>query len=64
MDLGLYKSFYFGERYRLQFRAESYNFFNHPKLGNPGYQDVSSGQYVTTSYYGRRFVQLALKFLL
>ncbi|MBI4894055.1 MAG: carboxypeptidase regulatory-like domain-containing protein [Acidobacteria bacterium] len=63
LDLGIYKSFYFGERYRLQFRAEGYNFFNHPNLENPGYQDVSSGQYVNTWYSGRRFVQLALKFL-
>ena len=63
LDMGIYKSFYVGEKYRLQFRAEGYNFFNHANLNNPGYQDVSSGDFATTGYGGRRFVQLALKFL-
>jgi len=62
LDMGIYKSFFIGEKYKLQFRAEGYNFFNHPNLNNPGYQDVSSGSFVTTGFSGRRFVQLALKF--
>ncbi len=29
LDLGIYKMFYLGERFRLQFRGELYNSFNH-----------------------------------
>ena len=62
LDLGVYKTFFVGERYRLQFRGEGYNFFNHPNLyANTGDSDVSSIDYVSASYGGRRFVQLALK---
>ncbi len=62
-DLGMYKRFYLTERYSLQLRAEAYNVFNHPNLNNPGSQDVSAGAYVTTGYSGRRFFQMALKFI-
>ncbi|HLY15847.1 MAG TPA: TonB-dependent receptor [Bryobacteraceae bacterium] len=63
MDLAAFKTFFVTERYRVQFRAEGYNFFNHPNLGNPGLQDVSAGNFVNESFSGRRFVQVALKFL-
>lgn len=63
LDLAAYKTFAIAESYKLQFRAEGYNFFNHPNLDNPGLQDVSAGSYVNEAYSGRRFVQLALKFL-
>jgi outer membrane receptor protein involved in Fe transport len=63
MDMGIYKKFYLTEKYSLQLRAEGYNFFNHPNLNNPNAQDFSSGDYVTTGYSGRRFFQMALKFI-
>jgi len=34
-DFSLAKNFNFGERYRLQFRAEFFNIFNHPNFANP-----------------------------
>jgi Carboxypeptidase regulatory-like domain/TonB dependent receptor-like, beta-barrel len=34
-DFSLGKNFLFGERYRLQFRAEFFNIFNHPNFANP-----------------------------
>jgi hypothetical protein len=34
-DFSLGKNFHFGERYRLQFRAEFFNIFNHPNFANP-----------------------------
>jgi hypothetical protein len=63
VDLGIYKSFFLGERYNLQFRAEGYNFFNHPNLNNPSSQDFSGGDFVQTSFSGRRFFQMAMKFI-
>ena len=40
-DLSLFKQFKFTERYRLQFRTEFFNAFNHPNFGNPN-ADISS----------------------
>ncbi len=34
-DFSLGKNFHFGDRYRLQFRAEFFNIFNHPNFANP-----------------------------
>jgi len=34
-DFTIAKSFHFGERYRLQFRAEFFNILNHPNFANP-----------------------------
>jgi len=34
-DFSVGKSFHFGERYRLQFRAEFFNMLNHPNFANP-----------------------------
>jgi len=39
-DIGLLKRFSLGERIKVQFRAEAFNFFNHPNFGGP---DVSIG---------------------
>ena len=41
-DLSLFKDFHFTERFKLQFRTEFFNAFNHPNFGNPN-GDISSG---------------------
>jgi hypothetical protein len=35
-DLSVVKIVPVGEQLRIQFRAEAFNVFNHPNLGNPG----------------------------
>ncbi len=66
-DLSLLKNFAFTERFRLEFRAEAFNVFNHTQfegnsdtggLGN----NVNSGNFgqITQAYDGRQF-QLGLK---
>jgi len=40
--LSLFKEFHFAERFKLQFRTEFFNAFNHPNFGNPN-GDISSG---------------------
>ena len=71
LDGGIYKNIELTERYRLQFRAEFYNVFNHANLFvNSGNADISNvfldvplDQIVTASKAGRRQIQLALKFV-
>ncbi|MFN7993722.1 MAG: TonB-dependent receptor [Bryobacteraceae bacterium] len=65
MDFGIYKNFTFGERRRLQFRAEAYNLFNHANMyASTGNSDVSSSGGTITSYFdGRRQVQIGLRFI-
>ena len=36
VDMSISKSWHLGERYSAQFRAEFFNLFNHPTVGNPG----------------------------
>jgi outer membrane receptor protein involved in Fe transport len=75
LDLGVYKSFKFGERVGLQLRGEAYNLFNHSNLYiDPGTIDLSSGpavlarrgtagavQGLGSAYDERRNVQLGVK---
>lgn len=74
-DLSLFKQFQFTERYRLQFRAEFFNAFNHPNFANPSASLNSPGSFgkVTNTLSpilgagsggpgDPREVQLALKF--
>lgn len=64
VDGAVYKSFFFGEKYRLQLRGEFFNIFNHPNLFiRGGETDISSFNYVPAFRNGRRNVQLALKFI-
>jgi Carboxypeptidase regulatory-like domain len=49
------------ERMRLQFRAEMYNFFNHPNLGAPSASITSSTYGQITSKSGNRTMTMALR---
>jgi len=61
-DLTIFKNFNFGDRWRLQYRAEAFNAFNNTNFGNPGGA-------VTTPNFGRilgtqsqqRSIQMGLK---
>ncbi len=64
VDLGIYKKFFLTERYNLQFRAEMFNTFNHANLFIDGTTlDVASGTFIQANRFGRRQIQLALKFI-
>lgn len=68
LDFSLFKSFYFNERYRFEFRAEAFNLTNTPAFALP-----SDTNFLNATNFGRitstrnspndaRQVQLALKF--
>jgi hypothetical protein len=74
-DLGLFKNFQIKERMKLQFRANGYNFLNHPLWsftsatnltlgynGTTGQLNAPTFGYVTQKQ-GHRVVQLAVKFI-
>jgi Carboxypeptidase regulatory-like domain len=64
-DVSVIKTTRIHERHTVQFRAEFFNFFNHPQFSNPGTLAVSTpasfGQITTTSV-GPRVIQFALKY--
>jgi hypothetical protein len=62
VDLSIIRDFHFAERFRLQFRAESFNLMNHPNLGVPNYVigNPAVGT-ITTVISPERQNQLALK---
>jgi outer membrane receptor protein involved in Fe transport len=63
-DMGIYKNFKLTEVRKLQFRAETYNMYNHANLYViAGSNDVYSNSYIPAERTGRRNVQLALKFI-
>ena len=64
VDLSLIKNFRLTEKAQVQFRAESFNVFNHPNFQVPVFQlDASNvGRVTQTSTEGREF-QFALKLL-
>jgi Carboxypeptidase regulatory-like domain len=52
-DLSLFRDIPLSEKYRLQFRAEAFDVFNHPNLGNP---DNDSPTGINLGYAGTRTV--------
>jgi hypothetical protein len=75
-DLSVFRDFPMTEKYRLQFRAEAFDVFNHPNLGQPdndsptglnfGYPNGANIITNTVPNYGpgaSRALQLALKLL-
>jgi hypothetical protein len=63
LDLGIYKNFQFTERYRLQYRFETFNTFNHPRFGAPNADPSSStfGEVSPSQINNARLIQMALK---
>jgi outer membrane receptor protein involved in Fe transport len=63
LNLGVYKNFKLTERFKLQFRSEFYNAFNHANLFlNGGNVDVSSGTGNIGAFKdGLRNIQLAIR---
>jgi hypothetical protein len=65
-DFSVIKNTRFGERYRVQFRMEMFNAFNHPTPGGPdtGVNDGSFGTIGSGSFSNSaRQIQLAAKFM-
>ena len=61
MDLKIGKNFRFAENYRLEFRAEMFNFTNTPSFGNPGSTINSPAAGKITSASAARRIQFGLK---
>jgi hypothetical protein len=63
-DLSLFKDFQIREQVKLQFRAESFNTFNHPQFGLPSGTIGNAAAAVISSIVGNpRQMQLALRLL-
>ena len=78
LDLSFFKDFVFNERFRLQFRTEVFNIFNHPNFNAPNFGGngvvaiSGSGNYTNSTFgeigstrdapYDPRQIQFALKF--
>jgi hypothetical protein len=62
LDLSLFKNFDITESKSLQFRAEFFNFLNHPNFNPPGTTFGTASFGVISSAANSRQIQLALKF--
>lgn len=62
-DLAIFKNFNLGGTRRVQFRAEAFNFINHPNLGGIEVNPLSGNFGRITSKGGQRDIQLSLRFL-
>ncbi|MEP7362040.1 MAG: TonB-dependent receptor [Acidobacteriota bacterium] len=63
VDIGISRDFLFHERYRVHFRGEAFNLFNHPNFGLPNSSIGSPAVgIIGTVVNPERQVQLALKF--
>jgi hypothetical protein len=65
LDLSLFKDFRFSERYRMQFRAESFNLTNTPQFNRPQSTHGNSdfGRITSTQARTNRQMQFALRFM-
>jgi hypothetical protein len=65
VDLSLFKDFPFTERFKVQFRAETFNLANTPQWGLPDLTqgDAAFGQITSTQPNTQRHVQFALRFM-
>ncbi len=61
VDFKAQKSFPFGENRKVEYRAEFFNFFNHPLLNNPGTTVTSSRFGRITGARDPRIIQMAVK---
>ena len=61
-NFSVLRNSYVRETHKLQFRAELFNAFNHPKLGNPGIVLGAAGFGVISSAVPARQVQLGLRY--
>ena len=62
-DFGLFKQFRIGERHRVQFRWEAFNFLNTPQFNAPGRNlgDATFGR-ISSTITGNREMQFGLKY--
>ena len=63
LDFALFKNFAISHGVRLQFRFESFNFFNHTQFGNVSANLSSSNFGVVTSARPARINQLGVKLI-
>jgi hypothetical protein len=63
LDLSLFKDFAFTERFKLQFRAESFNLANTPQFGTPDNTlgDANFGKVTSTQTGSERHIQFSLR---
>ncbi|HEX7359791.1 MAG TPA: TonB-dependent receptor [Bryobacteraceae bacterium] len=62
LDFGLHRSFPVRESFRLEFRADAFNFLNHPQFGQPGNTIGNPGVgKISSTSVDNREIQLALK---
>jgi len=61
-DLAIHRNFLIKERYKLTFRAEAFNTFNHPNFTNPNATIGTSNAGVVSSTYTARQMQMSLRF--
>lgn len=61
VDLSIHRIFPFGERFRLAYRAEMFNAFNHANFGNPNATIGTANAGVISGANAGRVIQMALK---
>ena len=63
IDFSAHKTFNFGERFKLEYRAEFFNFLNHPQFTNPDTYSTDSTFGQITTARDPRITQMALKLI-